>query len=78
MEGSKAQRVDLIHTHLEGQANEKIRTGIHHEPEEILLCSRSEFGSPESIITLQHFQTQQMEREITRKIDYATVNYFKK
>lgn len=77
MEGPKAQSVNLIHTHLEGQAEEKIKfhTGIHHEPEEILLCSRSEFGSPGSIISLQHgiFLTQKKERETTREMNMPSV-----
>lgn len=75
-----AQKVDLIYTHLEGQAKEEIkfRADIRHDPEAILECLRSAFGNPESIITLQQrfFERQQRESETIREYSYVLVELY--
>jgi hypothetical protein len=69
-ERTDAQKVDLIFTHLTGQAKDEVkyRDDIRHDPEAILDCLRAAFGNPESVVTLQQrfFERHQMESESIR------------
>ncbi|XP_062589604.1 uncharacterized protein LOC134251234 [Saccostrea cucullata] len=81
-ERTDAQKVDLIFTHLEGQAKDEVkyREDIRHDPYALLDCLRAAFGNPESVITLQQrfFERHQRESEKIREYSYVLLDLFQK
>ena len=75
-----SEKVDFIYSHLEGQAKEEIkyRSDIRHDPDAILHCLRTAFGSPESLTTLQQkfFERQQENSESLRQYSYVLLELF--
>ena len=74
------QKVDLIYSHLEGQAKEevKFRPDIRQDPYAILDCLRSAFGNPESVTSLQQkfFERNQQDSETIRHYSYALLELY--
>lgn len=77
---SDTQKVDLIYSHLEGQAKEevKFRPDIRQDPHAILDCLRVAFGNPESVTSLQQkfFERHQLESETIRHYSYALLDLY--
>ena len=73
-----SQNVDLIYSHLDGQAKEEIkyRSDIRQDPQAILHRLRSAFGNPESVTSLQQkcFEQNQKELETIRQYSYALLD----
>jgi hypothetical protein len=77
---TNSQKVDLIYSHLEGQAKDEIkfRTDIRQDPEAMLECLRSAFGNPETVTILQQkfFERHQKNSESIRQYSYALQELF--
>ncbi|XP_061187965.1 uncharacterized protein LOC133196030 [Saccostrea echinata] len=72
--------IDLIYSHLEGQAKEEIkfRPEIRQDPYATLDCLRSAFGNPESVTLLQQnfFERNQQDSETIRHFSYALLDLY--
>lgn len=77
---SIGEQVDLIYSHLEGEAKDEIkyRLDIRNNPDAILECLRRVFGHRESVTVLQKdfFDRIQRESETIRQYSYALLQLF--
>lgn len=79
-EYTDSQKVDLIYSHLDGQAKEEIkyRSDIRQDPHAILDCLESAIRNPESVTSLQYnfFERTQKESETIWQYSYALLNLY--
>ena len=77
-----AEKVDLIYSHLEGQAKDEIkfRADIRRDPDLMLECLQAAFGDHDSVTILQQqfFERRQKENESIREYSYALLELFQK